>query len=197
MFSFEVIAEDEGARAGNLITSHGFIKTPSFVAVRTLGAVNNLTCGDLINTGTQVIIANALHLHLHTGEEIIENMGGLHKFMGWKGPLMTDSGGFQAYSLIRQNAKYGRLTDQGITFRPDQSSRKLQLTPEKTIQLQLSYGADIVICLDDCTHVEDSRETQQTSVQRTITWARRGQATFQRLVEQKKIDAQSRSARPL
>jgi queuine tRNA-ribosyltransferase len=98
----------------------------------------------------------------------------------WPHPIITDSGGFQAYSLIRQNAKFGTLNDNGILFRPEGSDRKLQLTPEKCVQLQLSYGADVVMCLDDCTHVDDVAEQQTLSVERTIAWAKRCRAEFDR-----------------
>jgi queuine tRNA-ribosyltransferase len=111
---------------------------------------------------------------------------------GWPRPIITDSGGFQAYSLIRQNAKFGAINDKGITFQPEGSDRKFHLTPEKSIQLQLSYGADIVICLDDCTHVDDSFETQQESVKRTIEWAKRCKDEFQRLIQQKRLPLEQR-----
>src|SRR5439155_7828592 len=103
-----------------------------------------------------------------------------------------DSGGFQAYSLIRQNPRYGHLSDKGITFRPDGSARTFSLTPEKSVQLQLSYGADIVICLDDCTHVDDPLETQRESVQRTLAWARRCKDAFERITNQQGLAADRR-----
>ena len=99
---------------------------------------------------------------------------------GWQHPIVTDSGGFQAYSLIRQNPKLGSLTNSGLTFRPDPSRRKFTLTPEKSVQLQVSYGADVVVCLDDCTHVDASFETQRESVERTIDWADRCKREFER-----------------
>ena len=99
MFSFEVLAEEGRARAGNLVTSHGSIETPSFVAVGTLAAVDPLSSEDLQTAGTQAIIANAFHLHLQPGEEIIKETGGLHRFMRWKRPIITDSGGYQIFSL--------------------------------------------------------------------------------------------------
>ncbi len=107
---------------------------------------------------------------------------------------MTDSGGFQIYSLIRQNPKYGRLSDKGAVFTPDGSDRKFNLTPEKSIQLQLSYGADILVCLDDCTHVDDPAAEQRQSVERTVTWARRAKTEFSRLLKEKKL---SEAERPL
>ena len=111
---------------------------------------------------------------------------------GWPHPIITDSGGFQAYSLIRQNPRNGSMSEKGITFHPGGTARKFHLTPEKSIQLQLSYGADIVICLDDCTHIDDTLETQQASVKRTIAWARLCKDEFQRLVRQKKLSEEQR-----
>jgi queuine tRNA-ribosyltransferase len=171
---------------------HGQLSLPAFLPDATRGVVRSVDSTDLERCGVQAVVMNTFHLMQRPGSSTVQALGGLHQMSGWQRPIVTDSGGFQAYSLIRQNAKYGRLTDQGITFRPDKPNRKFQLTPEKTIQLQLSYGADIVICLDDCTHAEDSRETQQTSVRRTIAWAQRGQATFQHLIEQKKIPPENR-----
>jgi queuine tRNA-ribosyltransferase len=126
------------------------------------------------------------------GSSTIQALGGLHRMCAWPHPIVTDSGGFQAYSLIRQNAKYGSLTDNGILFRPEGNAGKIQLTPEKSIQLQLRFGADVVICLDDCTHVDAPLETQQESVRRTITWARRCKAEFERIVEQKRLPREER-----
>ncbi len=115
-------------------------------------------------------------------------LGGLHHMSGWDGPIITDSGGFQAYSLIRQNAKFGRLTDQGITFQPEGADRKFQLTPEKSVQLQMAYGADVVICLDDCTHVDDAPAEQRVSVQRTIRWAKRCKQEFELQIRQRRLE---------
>jgi queuine tRNA-ribosyltransferase len=147
---------------------------------------------DLERCQVQALVMNTFHLMQHPGSSTVHALGGLHTMSGWQRPIVTDSGGFQAYSLIRQNPKYGSLTDKGIIFRPDGSSRKFQLTPEKTIQLQVSYGADIVICLDDCTHVDDPLPVQQTSVERTIAWAKRCKREFVRLVGQKAPDENSR-----
>ena len=112
---------------------------------------------------------------------------------GWPGPIVTDSGGFQAYSLIRQNPRAGSLSDQGIRFQPEGADRPFQLTPEKSIQLQMAYGADILVCLDDCTHVDDAFAEQQASVTRTIKWARRCKEEFERLLRQRTNGAPKRS----
>jgi queuine tRNA-ribosyltransferase len=165
---------------------------PTFLPDATLGVVRSLDSADLEQCGIRAVVMNTFHLMQRPGSSTIASLGGLHKMSGWPHPIITDSGGFQAYSLIRQNPKYGHMSDKGITFQPEGSDRKFHLTPEKSIQLQLSYGADVVVCLDDCTHVDDSFETQQESVRRTIEWARRCKNEFQRIVEQKRLSQEQR-----
>ena len=110
----------------------------------------------------------------------------------WPGLIMTDSGGFQAYSLIRQDAKFGKLQNDGIIFYPEGSKRKLQLTPQKSVQLQLGYGSDLLVCLDDCTHVDGSRSEQEASVTRTIAWAKTSRQTYDSLIKGRKLQGQER-----
>jgi queuine tRNA-ribosyltransferase len=126
------------------------------------------------------------------GSSTIEALGGLHRFAGWSRPIVTDSGGFQAYSLIRENPGFGRLSERGITFQPEGAPRKYSLTPEKSIQLQLAYGADVVISLDDCTHAGAPLSVQEEAVRRTIDWARRGKVQFERILAQKKLPPERR-----
>ncbi len=171
----------------SLTLPHGQLHLPTFLPDATLGVVRALDSVDLVNCGIQGVVMNTFHLMQHPGSSTVQALGGLHEMCGWPHPILTDSGGFQAYSLIRENAKYGRLTNDGIVFQPDGAARKFQLTPEKCIQLQMSYGADIIMCLDDCTHVDDDAEIQRLSVQRTIAWAKRCRAEFDRLVKQKKF----------
>jgi queuine tRNA-ribosyltransferase len=163
------------------------IETPVFLPDATLGVVRSLDATDLLACHIQAVVMNTFHLMQHPGSSTIRSLGGLHKFAGWSGPIVTDSGGFQAYSLIHQNPKFGSISDKGITFQPEGSSRKYQLTPEKCIRLQYAYGSDVIICLDDCTHVDASREEQEASVRRTIAWARRGKAEYSRLVESSRL----------
>ncbi|GIV76882.1 tRNA guanosine(34) transglycosylase Tgt [Litorilinea aerophila] len=174
-----------GPPAAQLALPHGALQLPAFLPDATLGVVRAVDSVDLCHCGVQALVMNTFHLMQHPGSSTVQALGGLHQMCAWPRPIVTDSGGFQAYSLIRQNARYGSLTDNGILFRPEGSRRKLQLTPEKCVQLQLSYGADVVMCLDDCTHVDDPLESQEESVRRTILWARRCKAEFQRLLDQK------------
>ncbi len=171
----------------NLLLPNGPLALPTFLPDATLGVVRAVDSVDLVNCGIQAVVMNTYHLMQHPGSSTVQALGGLHEMCGWPHPILTDSGGFQAYSLIRQNAKYGKLTNDGIVFQPDGADRKFHLTPEKCIQLQMSYGADILMCLDDCTHVDDPPATQQESVRRTIAWAKRCRQEFDRLVKQKKF----------
>ncbi len=166
---------------------NGTLTLPTFLPDATLGVVRAVDSGDLEQCGVQAVVMNTFHLMQHPGSSTVQALGGLHRMSGWPHPIITDSGGFQAYSLIRQNAKFGKLTDDGITFKPEGSDRKFQLTPEKCIQLQVSYGADVVMCLDDCTHVDDAAADQSEAVRRTIAWAKRCKREFTRLVEDKKL----------
>jgi queuine tRNA-ribosyltransferase len=171
---------------------HGDLPLPCFLPDATRAVVRSVDSADLEACGVSALVMNTFHLMQHPGSSTVQALGGLHRMAGWSRPIITDSGGFQAYSLIRENPKNGTLTDQGLTFRPDGSDRKFQLTPDKTVQLQLRYGADVVICLDDCTHAESAREVQQTAVKRTIAWARQGKITFDRLVAQKGLSLEQR-----
>jgi queuine tRNA-ribosyltransferase len=166
---------------------HGQLQLPVFLPDATMGVVRSVDSADLAYCGVQGVVMNTFHLMQHPGSSTVQALGGLHQMSGWQRPIVTDSGGFQAYSLIRQNSKLGSLTNNGLTFRPDKSHRKFTLTPEKSIQLQVSYGADVVVCLDDCTHADAPLETQRESVERTIAWAWRCKDAFERLVEQKSL----------
>lgn len=171
---------------------HGQLQLPVFLPDATLGVVRSVDSADLARCGVQGVVMNIFHLMQHPGSSTVQALGGLHKMSGWRWPIVTDSGGFQAYSLIRQDPKLGSLTNNGLTFRPDKSRRKFTLTPEKSIQLQVSYGTDVVVCLDDCTHVDASLEIQRESVERTIDWARRCKGEFERLIEQKSLPPEQR-----
>ncbi len=158
---------------------HGDLPLPAFLPDATLGVVRALDTRDLADAGVQALVMNVFHLMQKPGSSTIAALGGLHRMADWPGPIVTDSGGFQAYSLIRQNPRFGTLNEGGIRFQPEGAERGFQLTPEKSVQLQLAYGADVVICLDDCTHVDDPPAEQERSVARTIKWARRCKDEFE------------------
>ena len=151
-----------------LSLQHGDLPLPAFLPDATYGSVRAADMGDLRVAGVQALVMNTFHLMQKPGSSTISALGGLHRMSGWDGPIVTDSGGFQAYSLIRQNPGFGRLSDQGISFQPEGAERKYALTPEKCVQLQLAYGADIVMWLDDCTHFADCPTEQRNAVPRTV-----------------------------
>jgi queuine tRNA-ribosyltransferase len=169
-----------------LALAHGELAFPTFLPDATMGVVRGVDAADLHGAGVRALVMNVFHLMQRPGSSTIHALGGLHKMAGWDGPILTDSGGFQAYSLIRQNPKAGTLTDGGIRFQPEGAERPFQLTPEKCIQLQMAYGADILVCLDDCTHVDDPYAEQQVSVARTVKWARRCKDEFERLLQERR-----------
>jgi queuine tRNA-ribosyltransferase len=193
------------AKQPTLPVIHGELALPAFLPDATLGVVRATDAADLRGAGVRALVMNVFHLMQKPGSSTISALGGLHRMAGWDGPIVTDSGGFQAYSLIRQNPRAGSLSDGGIRFQPEGAERPFQLTPEKSIQLQLAYGADVLVCLDDCTHVDDAPAEQQVSVARTVKWARRCKDELERLLGQrrnKRDEAQARrmegpAARPL
>lgn len=168
------------------------IKAPAFLPDATFGVVRSADVQDLIRCGVQGLVMNTFHLMQRPGSSTVRALGGLHQMSAWQGAIVTDSGGFQAYSLIRENPKHGSITDRGISFQPDRSQRKFNLTPEKTVQLQLSFGTNVVVCLDDCTNPSDPFETQVISVRRTIDWAHRCKKEFQRILNQKSPSTKER-----
>lgn len=173
-----------------LTLPHGTIDLPAFLPDGTQGVVRSVDMADVAQVGIQAVQMNVFHLMQRPGSSTIQALGGLHRMTGWDGPIFTDSGGFQVYSLIRQNPKSGSMNDKGAVFRVE--GKKFNLTPEKSVQLQLSYGADVVICLDDCTHVDDDMAAQAQSVARTVAWARRCRAEFDRLCAEKGLEGAQR-----
>jgi queuine tRNA-ribosyltransferase len=171
-----------------LCSANGIIETPAFLPDATRGFVRCVDHNDLMNCGVKGLVMNVFHLMRKPGRTTIKALGGLHAMYNWKGPIFTDSGGFQAYSIIRENNKYGYISDNGINFRDERTQKLIKLTPEKCIRYQLQFGTDVAICLDECTHINDPYETQEKSVNRTIQWAIRCKEEFLRRVNTKKSD---------
>src|ERR1700678_484963 len=145
-FTTRVLDAGSEARSGVLETRSGTVETPAFMPVGTQATVKGLTPDQLRATGTRMLLANTYHLALRPGEQVVESLGGLHAFMGWDGPILTDSGGFQVFSLAARN----RITDEGVTFRSHLDGRVLELTPERATAIQEALGADVAMCLDHC-----------------------------------------------
>jgi queuine tRNA-ribosyltransferase len=168
-FRFEVLAECGNARKGRFHTARGRVDTPAFMPVGTQGTVKAITPESLKRIGAQIILSNTYHLHLRPGEELIENLGGLHKFMAWDGPILTDSGGYQVFSL----AKLRKLTDEGIVFQSHIDGSKKCLTPEKAIEIQEKLASDIMMVLDECVPYPCDEKDAAQAVERTSAWAER------------------------
>jgi len=167
-FEFEIVATDGNARAGLLHTPHGTIPTPCFAPVGTQATVKAVPPRDLKDLGATLVLANTYHLHLRPGEDIVRNMGGLHSFMQWDGPILTDSGGFQVFSLAQIN----RIDADGVTFRSHIDGSLRRLTPESSMAIQEALGADIIMAFDECPPPRDRAAVEQALI-RTHDWARR------------------------
>jgi queuine tRNA-ribosyltransferase len=165
-FEFEIIAEDGAARAGILHTPHGDILTPVYCPVGTQATVKAIPPRDLHELQATLILANTYHLHLRPGEDLVHEMGGLHRFMGWDGPILTDSGGFQVFSLTEIN----KIDDEGVTFQSHIDGSQRRLTPEISMHIQEYLGADIIMCFDQCPPPTD-RAVVERAVERTHRWA--------------------------
>jgi queuine tRNA-ribosyltransferase len=172
--------------------SHGRIALPAFLPDATYGVVRAVDSDDLERCGVEALVMSTFHLMQNPGSSTVKALGGLHRMTAWPRPIVTDSGGFQAYSLVRENPRKGRLSSKGITFQPEGADRPFRLSPEKTVQLQVSYGADVVVCLDDCRHPDEPADVQRESVERTIAWARVGWAEFDRLVGRRQREGEPR-----
>ena len=170
-FSFEVQAccHQTKARVGLFHTPHGWVETPRFMPVGTLANVKTLTPAHLKDAGAQMVLSNTYHLHLQPGEKIVNRGGGLHRFMAWNGPILTDSGGFQVFSL----SEIRTITEDGVTFRSPHDGQIIEFTPERSIQIQNELGADVIMAFDECPPYPASREAVLKATQRTKRWLER------------------------
>ena len=170
-FRFEVTAHcnHSRARCGCFHTPHGVVQTPRFMPVGTLATVKGVTAPQLRDTGAQMVLANTYHLHLQPGEAIVAEAGGLHRFMGWEGPILTDSGGFQVFSLGDIN----RIDDDGVTFRSPRDGRRIVLTPERSMEIQMALGADVAMAFDQCPPYPASEADVAAACRRTHSWLER------------------------
>jgi queuine tRNA-ribosyltransferase len=174
--TFEIVATDGAARRGRLTTPHGVVDTPAFMPVGTRGTVKSLTPDDLREVGAQIVLANTYHLLLRPGHDLIGALGGLHRFMSWDAPLLTDSGGFQVFSLARLR----KITEEGVEFRSPVDGARHFLTPELSLEVQQALGADIIHPLDECLAYPATREATERSLALTLRWAVRARAVHAR-----------------
>jgi queuine tRNA-ribosyltransferase len=203
-FSFEIIKEDQGSfrRLGKITTPHGEIHTPVFMPVGTQATVKTLTPEEVAGQiRAEVILCNTYHLYLRPGHEVIQRLGGLHRFMNWQRPILTDSGGFQIYSL----SALRKISDEGAVFQSHLDGSTHFLTPERAIEIQQGLGADIIMCLDECISYPSSAQDAAAAAERTTVWAARcrerhrtaGQALFGIVQGGMHKDLREQSAREL
>jgi queuine tRNA-ribosyltransferase len=167
---YQLLATEGGARAGVLETAHGPVETPVFMPVGTKASVKATLPAELRDLGAQIVLANTYHLHFRPGAELVEELGGLHRFMGWDGPILTDSGGFQVFSL-RHTADH--VDDEGVSFQSVYDGARERFTPELAMRVQRRLGSDIAMAFDECTRADVSREQLAAAVRRTTLWAGR------------------------
>ena len=175
---FETLSRDPGsaARVGRLETPHGAVETPVFMPVGTQATVKGLTPEQVRSTGSTMVLANTYHLALRPGEDVVKSLGGLHAFMGWDGPILTDSGGFQVFSMSDRT----KMSENGVVFHSHLDGRRIELTPESATRIQQDLGADVAMCFDHCPALPASKEQVADAVGRTIRWATRCKAAHTR-----------------
>jgi queuine tRNA-ribosyltransferase len=173
-FDFEVTHTDGGARRGRMRTAHGIVETPAFMPVGTQGAVKGVTHRDLESLGAEILLSNTYHLYLRPGDDLIARLGGLHRFIGWTRPILTDSGGYQVFSLADRRT----IDEQGAHFRSHLDGSAHVLTPEKATDIQAQLGSDIAMVLDECLAHPAAEDAARTSMERTLRWACRARDRF-------------------
>ena len=172
-FSVQHLSKKSLARTGILTTPHGNIQTPVFMPLATSGAVKTLLPNEVSELGAEIILGNTYHLHIRPGDQKIKEFGGLHCWMNWPGPILTDSGGYQAYSLARSGKNLAKITDEGVKFRSHLDGTALFFTPENVLDIQNNLGSDIAMVLDDCAPFPATENRLRMAVERTGDWAKR------------------------
>lgn len=167
--TYEPIARDGAARRGRLHTPHGTVETPVFMPVGTVGSVKGIDAERLVETGAQMVLGNTYHLSVRPGEEVVADLGGLHRFSGWAGPMLTDSGGFQVFSLAHKR----KINEQKVTFRSHVDGSVIDLSPERSVEIQERLGADVAMVLDEVIALPAERDEVRRAMQRSLRWAER------------------------
>src|SRR5438874_85297 len=174
VFQFRLTHTDGGARCGVMTTAHGRVATPAFMPVGTQGAVKAITHRDLDSVGAQILLSNTYHLYLRPGDDLVARRGGLHRFIGWNKPILTDSGGYQVFSLAERRT----ITEDGARFRSHLDGSEHLLTPEKATDIQSQLGSDIAMVLDECLALPADAAAVRASMERTLRWACRARDRF-------------------
>jgi len=173
-FAFDVLQRDGRARRGRLHLAHGVVETPAFMPVGTRGAVKAVTIDAVRDLGADIILANTYHLHVRPGDDLVARLGGLHAFLGWDRPILTDSGGYQVFSLSTRR----RVSEEGVVFQSHLDGRSLSLTPESATDIQARLGADVAMAFDECASWPVTHEEAEAAMSRTLRWAERGRSRF-------------------
>jgi queuine tRNA-ribosyltransferase len=171
---FELLATDGAARRGRLVTAHGAIETPVFMPCGTYGTVKAMTPAGLLEAGTQILLGNTFHLMLRPGDEVVRELGGLHRFMGWERPILTDSGGFQVWSL----GELRKISETGVIFKSPVNGDRVELTPERSMAVQRNLGSDVVMVFDECTPYPATETEARASMELSLRWAARCRASY-------------------
>ena len=175
-FAFSIDATDGAARAARLATPHGVVQTPAFMPVGTLATVKSLDPDDLVAAGSQMILANAYHLHLRPGDEVVHQLGGLHRFMHWNGPILTDSGGFQVFSLETLRT----VTEDGVEFQSHVDGSRRHFSPERVMEIERNLGADVIMQFDHVIPGQAERSAARDASERSLRWLLRCRREFER-----------------
>ncbi len=173
---FDLLTTDGAARRGRLTLNHGVVETPIFMPVGTYGAVKAMSPADLRSVNAQIVLGNTFHLWLRPGLEVMAQHGGLHQFMNWQGPILTDSGGFQVWSL----GDLRKITEEGVAFQSPVNGDRLFLSPEESMRIQTTLNSDIVMVFDECTPYPSTREETAESMRLSLRWAKRSKEEFVR-----------------
>lgn len=187
MFSYTLEATDGAARAGTFTTPHGPLHTPAFMPVGTLGTVKSVSMDEVRALGAEMVLANTYHLYLRPGHDLVRQLGGLHAFMRWDGPTLTDSGGFQVFSL----ADIRRIEDDGVLFQSHIDGSEHMFTPESVMEIQRTLGADVIMAFDECPPGGCDRSTAEEANRRTIRWLERCRTRFRELADERAVPEQT------
>lgn len=175
--TFEIEKTHKNARAGRFHTHHGTFETPAFMPVATQGTVKGITPRDIKDTGAQIVLSNTYHLHLRPGDELIRDLGGLHEFMKWQGPILTDSGGYQVFSL----SQLRKVSKDKVVFQSHLDGKKIEFTPETVVRIQENLGVDIMMVLDECLEYPATEERARESLETTLRWAKMSRDSRERM----------------
>jgi len=189
---FKLKAKKNTARSGQIKTKNGVIDTPFFMPDATRGFVKSLDRDDLSGVGVGPMVVNTYHLYLQPGTELIKNAGGIHQFMNWHAPLLSDSGGYQVFSLIHKNPEMGKITDEAVIFKSPLDGSTHIISPEKSIQIQFDLGVDMLVVLDDVPPNSYTKEKIQDAVERTVRWAARCKIEYEKQLKERKISEEER-----